>query len=140
MACTGLRDRGLDSLGPLPPNARVAGYISNGVLLPKVSVVVTNGGFQGVQAALRHGITMVTGRESEDKPEVSARLPLTGASIDLATAIPEPSAILSAVRRVLEGQSLRISAAALAQEGAAAGGAHEAVDAIEVVYSTCQSS
>lgn len=138
VACTGRLDGGLDALGPLPPNARAAGYIPYGVLLPKVSVVVTNGGFQGVQAALRHGIPMVTAGESEDKPEVCARLQLTGASIDLATATPEPSAIRSAVRRVLEEPSFRISAAALAQEAAEAGGAHGAVDAIEVVLGSAR--
>lgn len=138
VACTGLLDGGLDALGPLPPNARAAGYIPYGVLLPKASVFVTNGGFQGVQAALSHGIPMVTAGESEDKPEVCARLQLTGASLDLATATPEPSAIRSAVRRVLEEPSFRISAAALAQEAAEAGGAHGAVDAIEAVLGSAR--
>ena len=133
VACTGRLDGGLEALGPLPSNARAAGYIPYGALLPKASVVVTNGGFQGVQAALHHGIPMVTAGVSEDKPEVCARLQLTGASIDLATATPEPSAIRSAVRRILDEPSFRLAAAALSQEAAEAGGAHGAVDAIEVV-------
>lgn len=133
VACTGRLDGGLEALGPLPSNARAAGYIPYGALLPKASVVVTNGGFQGVQAALRHGVPMVTAGVSEDKPEVCARLQLTGASIDLATATPEPSAIRSAVRRILDEPLFRLAAAALSQEAAEAGGAHAAVDAIEVV-------
>lgn len=133
VACTGRLDGGLEALGPLPPNARAAAYIPYGALLPRVSVMVSNGGFQGVQAALRHGIPMVTAGASEDKPEVCARLQQTGASIDLARAAADPSAIRAAVRRVLEEPSFRRAAAALAQEAAAAGGAPAAVAAIEAV-------
>ena len=133
VACTGRSDEGLEALGPLPANARVASYIPYGALLPKTSLVVSNGGFQGVQAVLSHGIPMVTAGESEDKPEVCARLQRTGASIDLATATPEPSAIRAAVRRVLDEPSFSAAATALAREAVEAGGAVGAVDAIESV-------
>ncbi len=133
VACTGRSDEGLEALGPLPSNVRVASYIPYGALLPKTSLVVTNGGFQGVQAVLSHGIPMVTAGESEDKPEVCARLQRTGASIDLATASPEPAALRAAVRRVLDEPSFSVAATALAREAAEAGGAVGAVDAIESV-------
>ena len=86
-----------------------------------------------MQAVLSHGIPMVTAGESEDKPEVCARLQRTGASIDLAIATPEPAAIRSAVRQVLYEPSFSVAATALAREGAEAGGAVGAVDAIESV-------
>ena len=133
VACTGRLDGGLESLGPLPANARAASYIPYAALLPKTSLVVSNGGFQGVQAVLSHGIPMVTAGESEDKPEVCARLLRTGASIDLATANPEPASIRAAVRQVLDDPSFSLAAAALAQEAAEAGGASGAVDAIDAV-------
>ena len=133
VACTGRIDGGLEALGPLPTNARVASYIPYGALLPKTSLVLTNGGFQGVQAVLSHGIPMITAGESEDKPEVCARLQRTGAAIDLATANPAPAAIRAAVRRVLDEPSFRAAATALAREAAEAGGAVGAVDAIEAV-------
>ena len=133
VACTGRIDGGLEALGPLPANARVASYIPYGALLPKTSLVLTNGGFQGVQAVLSHGIPMITAGESEDKPEVCARLQRTGAAIDLATANPAPAAIRAAVRRVLDEPSFRAAATALAREAAEAGGAVGAVDAIEAV-------
>jgi UDP:flavonoid glycosyltransferase YjiC (YdhE family) len=82
---------------------------------------------------LSHGIPMVTAGESEDKPEVCARLLRTGASIDLATANPEPASIRAAVRQVLDDPSFSLAAAALAQEAAEAGGASAAVDAIDAV-------
>ena len=133
VACTGRIDEGLEALGPLPANVRVASYIPYGALLPKTSLVLTNGGFQGVQAVLSHGIPMVTAGESEDKPEVCARLQRTGASIDLGTANPAPAAIRSAVRRVLNEPGFRAAANALAREASDAGGAVGAVDAIESV-------
>ena len=133
VACAGRIDEGLEALGPLPANARVASYIPYGALLPKTSLVLTNGGFQGVQAVLSHGIPMVTAGESEDKPEVCARLQRTGASIDLGTANPAPAAIRAAVRRVLDEPAFRAAAKALAREAAEAGGAVGAVDAIEAV-------
>lgn len=133
VACTGRIGGGLEALGPLPTNARVASYIPYGALLPKTSLVLTNGGFQGVQAVLSHGIPMITAGESEDKPEVCARLQRTGAAIDLATANPAPAAIRAAVRRVLDEPSFRAAATALAREAAEAGGAVGAVDAIEAV-------
>jgi MGT family glycosyltransferase len=133
VACTGRIDGGLEALGPLPANARVTGYIPYGALLPKTSLVVTNGGFQGVQAALCHGVPMVTAGESEDKPEVCARLQGTGASIDLGTANPEPAAIREAVQQVLADPAFQAAAGALAKDAAEAGGAVAAVDAIEAV-------
>lgn len=133
VACTGRSDGGIEALGSLPANARVTGYIPYGALLPKTSLVITNGGFQGVQAVLSHGIPMVTAGQSEDKPEVCARLQRTGASVDLATANPEPSTIRAAVRRVLNDPGFRSAAVALAREAEAAKGAVGAVDAIEAV-------
>ena len=76
---------------------------------------------------------MVTAGESEDKPEVCARLQRTGASIDLGTAHPAPAAIRAAVRRVLDEPDFRAAANALAREAADAGGALGAADAIEAV-------
>lgn len=133
VACTGRVDEGFEALGPLPANARVTSYIPYGALLPKTSLVLTNGGFQGVQAVLSHGIPMVTAGESEDKPEVCARLQRTGASIDLGTANPEPAAIRAAVRRVLDEPAFREAASALAREASEAGGAVGAAKAIEAV-------
>ena len=76
---------------------------------------------------------MVTAGQSEDKPEVCARLQRTGASVDLATANPEPSTIRAAVRRVLNDPRFRSTAVALAREAEAVKGAVGAVDAIEAV-------
>ena len=45
--------------GPLPDNVRVASYLPYDELLPRTDVLVTNGGYGGVQFALRHGVPLV---------------------------------------------------------------------------------
>jgi len=86
--------------GGLPANARVASFLPYGDLLPHTDVVVTNGGFGGVQQALRHGIPLVVAGATEDKPEVAARVAWAGAGIDLRSGSPRPSTIAAAVDRV----------------------------------------
>jgi UDP:flavonoid glycosyltransferase YjiC (YdhE family) len=51
--------RPLDTLPPLPANARAAAYLPYDELLPRTAVYVTNGGYGGVQYALRHGVPIL---------------------------------------------------------------------------------
>ncbi|MFA4895080.1 glycosyltransferase [Microbacterium sp.] len=62
----------------LPANVRVADYLPYDRLLPLVDVMVTNGGYGGVQQALAHGVPIVVAGQTEDKVEVSARVGWTG--------------------------------------------------------------
>jgi MGT family glycosyltransferase len=130
---TGRSDGSIEALGALPANVRAAGYLPYGFLLPKVALMITNGGYQGVQAALSFGVPLVTAGSGEDKPEVCARLRRTGASLDLDTAHPQPTAIRAAVQEVLTDPSYRAAAQALAAQMAAAGGAAEAARRINLV-------
>ncbi|MGU3410498.1 glycosyltransferase [Microbacterium sp. M1A1_1b] len=86
---------------PLPGNARVATYLPYDRLLPLCAVVLTNGGFGGVQRALAHGVPLVVAGSTEDKPEVAARVAWAGCGIDLRTGTPRPDAVGRAVRAVL---------------------------------------
>jgi MGT family glycosyltransferase len=107
VATTGGRD--LSELkSPLPLNTYVAEYIPHDVLLPKVDVMVTNGGYGAVQRALSMGVPLVVAGNTEDKPEVAARVSWTGSGINLKTGTPSPRAIRAAVRKVLgDGRYLR---------------------------------
>ncbi len=87
---------------PLPANARVAPFLPYDDLLPNVRVVVSNGGFGGVQQALRHGVPLVVAGDTEDKPEVGARVRRVGAGIDLRTGTPTQRQVRRAVRAVLD--------------------------------------
>jgi UDP:flavonoid glycosyltransferase YjiC (YdhE family) len=81
--------------------------------------MVTNGGYGGVQQALAHGLPLVVAGDSEDKPEVAARVQSSDAGINLHTGRPSPATAARAVRRALDRRSYRRQARALAAEIAA---------------------
>ena len=92
----------------VPSNTYVADHIPHDLLLPKVDVMVTNGGYGAVQRALSTGIPLVVAGNTEDKPEVAARVAWSGAGIDLRSGTPTPNAIRAAVREVLgDGRYMR---------------------------------
>lgn len=86
---------------PIPANTIVAEYIPHDVLLPMVDVMITNGGYGAVQRALSTGVPLVVAGNTEDKPEVAARVEWFGAGINLRTGTPTASAVKRAVRDVL---------------------------------------
>jgi UDP:flavonoid glycosyltransferase YjiC (YdhE family) len=94
----------------LPANARVEPFISFPQLMPHVDMMITNGGYGGVQFALAHGVPLVVAGASEEKPEIAARVAWSGAGINLRTGTPTPEQIRAAVRKVMLDQSYRQSA------------------------------
>jgi MGT family glycosyltransferase len=123
VATTGGRDVS-DLRVPLPMNAFVAEYIPHDLLLPKVDVMVTNGGYGAVQRALSMGVPLVVAGNTEDKPEVAARVAWTGAGINLRTGTPTPGAVRAAVRKVLGdgrylGAARKLEAALARRDGVA---------------------
>jgi UDP:flavonoid glycosyltransferase YjiC (YdhE family) len=106
--------RPLDTLPPLPSNARAATYLPYDLLLPRTDVFVTNGGYGGVQYALRYGVPVITTSGQEDKPEVAARIAWSGAGRRLKTNRPTPAAVRTAVRSVLDEPGYRARAQTIA--------------------------
>lgn len=118
---TGGRSR--DALpAELPSNVRVAEYLPYAQLLPLVDVMVTNGGYGGVQQALAHGIPLVVAGQTEDKVEVSARIAWSGVGLSLNTNEPSAAQVAAAVKRLLAEDSFRGAAETLAAEYAGASG------------------
>ena len=91
----------------LPANVRLERFVPHDLLLPHVDVMVTNGGYGGVQQALANGVPLVVAGDSEDKPEVAARVQWSGAGVNLHTGRPSPAMVGRAVRRVLAHGSYR---------------------------------
>lgn len=91
-------------------NARVVDYVPYGQLLPRVDVMITNGGYGGVHYALAHGVPLIVAGDTADKPEIAARIAYIGAGIDMGTGRPTPRAIAAAVRRVLDTPDYRVAA------------------------------
>ncbi|MCA1536683.1 glycosyltransferase [Bradyrhizobium sp. NBAIM03] len=102
--------------GKVPSNARVASYLPFEWLLPKVDVLVTNGGYGSVNQAMSFGIPLVTAGLTEDKADVNARVAWSGVGIDLATNEPTPEALREAVRTVLDVPRYRLRALQIADE------------------------
>ncbi|MGV9614438.1 glycosyltransferase [Nocardia xishanensis] len=103
-------------IGVVPPNARVAEFVPYSHLLPHVDVMITNGGYGGVQQALSHGIPVIVAGDTADKPEIAARVAHFGVGVDLGTARPRPAAVAAAVDRVLSADGYRTAARSLATE------------------------
>jgi MGT family glycosyltransferase len=120
--------------GRLPANARVAEFLPYAALLPRTSVVVSNGGYGGVQESLRHGVPLVVAGDSEDKPEVAARVRRVGAGVDLRTGTPSRRQIRRAVARVLGDPSYAWNAARMRRSIVALGDPRDRIaDAVEQV-------
>lgn len=93
--------------GQVPANVHLAGFVPFEQLLPFADVLVTNAGYGGVQTALRHGVPLVVGGETEDKPEVAARVEWSGTGVNLRTARPPVAAVRAAVDEVLNDPRYR---------------------------------
>ncbi|MFK0153112.1 glycosyltransferase [Streptomyces sp. NPDC090493] len=110
----------------VPTNARVAEFFPFDDRLPHTDVLVSNGGFGGVQQALGDGVPMVLAGRAEDRAEVTARAAWVGAAINPATQRPEAQDVRAAVERVLTETSCRERAAELVAEYAR----HDALTAL----------
>ena len=109
--------RPIDAIpAPIPANARIAQYLPFEWLLPKVDVLVTNGGYGSVNQALSFGIPIVAAGLTEDKADVNVRIAWSGAGVNLKTNNPAPDAIRSAVRTALDSPDCRRNARRLAAE------------------------
>ncbi|MEU8633715.1 nucleotide disphospho-sugar-binding domain-containing protein [Amycolatopsis sp. NPDC048633] len=118
------------SRGPLPANVRVADFLPYDELLPRCAAMVGNGGYGGVNHALRHGVPLVVVGASQDKREVAARVTWSGAGIGRARASVSPRTIKRDVRAVLTEPRYRDRAKELAAEMAAGPSMAEVVELI----------
>lgn len=125
--------RAVDTLPPLPSNAVAAELLPYDELLPKTDVYVTNGGYGGVQYALRYGVPVVTSGGLEDKPEVGGRIAWSGVGRRLRSETPSAAAVHKAVRTVLDDPSYRTAAARMADAMAGSPGLPGLADIINTL-------
>jgi UDP:flavonoid glycosyltransferase YjiC (YdhE family) len=128
--------RPLDTLPALPPNARAATFLPYDELLPRTSVYVTNGGYGGVQCALRYGVPIVATGGKEDKPEVGARVAWSGVGRRIRTERPSPRALRRDILAVLNQPRYRQASRRVAAEMAAASGFAGLADVVDQLI-TC---
>lgn len=125
-----------EALEPVPDNARVEPYIPYEVLLPRADVLVTNGGYTGIQTALACGIPLVVAGTEGDKFHNATLVERVGAGINLRIDSPTPQQIAEAVRTVLRNPTYRDNARRLQAEYAQYDGPTTAVQLIEQLART----
>ncbi len=116
---------------PVPANARVAEFIPYADLLPKVSVMVTNGGYGGVHFALTHGVPLVCAGDSEGKQDIAALVSYSGVGVNLRSGAPKPKRIRKAVEKVLGSTEFRDRARVLQGELAELSAVRTVADRLE---------
>ena len=104
------------AMSPLPPNVRVERFIPYKLLMPHVSLLLTNGGYGSVQIALAHGVPVVAIGKTEEKPEIANRVEWSGVGLGLKVRVPSESQIREAVLRVLTTPTYAARAEALRYE------------------------
>ncbi|HET8988970.1 MAG TPA: glycosyltransferase [Humibacillus sp.] len=113
-----------------PSNLRLVRFIPFAALLPHTDVMVTNGGFGGVQLALANGVPLVTAGKTEDKMEVNARVAWSGAGVSLRSDTPTAAQVAAGLRTVLGDRSYRDRARELATAYAGYDGVSRAVEVL----------
>lgn len=113
---TGSRPSSALGLNSLPDNVIVEQFVPYAHLMPRTSLLLTNGGFGSVQIALAHGVPIVVFGASEEKPEVANRVSWSGVGLGVKSKRPSEEQIRTAVRKVLSDPSYRSRAQHLRQE------------------------
>ncbi len=116
---------------PLPSNARLARFLPFDWLMPKLTAVVTNGGYGTVNLALSHGVPIVVAGLTEDKAEVAARIAWSQSGINLSSNMPTAAALREAVEAVLTDGSYRTHAQSLSRQYARLDAESEVVRLLE---------
>jgi MGT family glycosyltransferase len=122
----------------IPENVRVESFVPFEHLLPHVDVMVTNGGYNGVQQALRYGVPLVVAGATEDKLEVNARIAWTGTGIDLMTPTPAAAQIRAATLRILHDDGFRTRSGHISAEFQSMNGITAGADLLEQLARTGQ--
>lgn len=123
--------RPVDTLPPLPANARAAEYLPYDELFPRTAVFVTNGGYGGVQYALRYGVPIVATGGKEDKPEVGARVQWAGVGRRIRSERPTARALRREILRVIDEPRYRQASARIAADMAASPGFAEVAAVVD---------
>jgi MGT family glycosyltransferase len=130
---TGSKPAEMVEIDPLPENVRVEQFIPYAHLMPKVDLLVTNGGYGSIQIALLNGIPMVAIGATEDKAEIANRVNWTGVGVAVKKKTADEPMIRTSVDRVLGDASFRLRAMEMQRKLAMHNPAVEASDVIETL-------
>lgn len=114
-----------------PENALCAPWVPFATLLPQVACVLSSGGYATAQWCLAAGVPLIAAGETEEKPEVAARVAWAGYGESLSGAPLTAEAIQTATRTVLMNPRYRAEAQRLAAQVAFRDPATIAVQVLE---------
>jgi UDP:flavonoid glycosyltransferase YjiC (YdhE family) len=120
-----------EELGSLPDSIHVERYVSQFLVLPRCSAVVSHGGSGTVVGALAHGLPQVVIPMGADQPLNAARCEELGAARVLDAIRATPGDVREAVSAVLSDPAYRSAAESLGDEIAALPGPAYAVTLLE---------
>jgi UDP:flavonoid glycosyltransferase YjiC (YdhE family) len=100
----------------LNSNVLFAEFLPYDVLLPRLRLLITNGGYGSITQALSHGVPLLCAGQTEDKKDTAARVSWAGAGIDLGTDNPSVDEVRDAARRILKSDEYDEYAARLGDE------------------------
>jgi UDP:flavonoid glycosyltransferase YjiC (YdhE family) len=110
------RNKDPAELAPIPDNARVERYISQALILPHASVVVSHGGSGSTLAALAHGLPILFVPQGADQFENAAQVQALGAGVRLMPNELTVSSARAGLESILADASFRERARDVAEE------------------------
>lgn len=128
---TGSKPAAAVEIDPLPANVVVERFVPYAHLMPRVDLLVTNGGFGSIQIALAEGVPIVAIGKTEEKPEIANRVEWSGVGVGLKVRIPTEKQIRDAVQRVLNTPTYAARAEAFHYEMAGLDAATRGADLLE---------
>ena len=121
----------IESRIQVPGNVRLAEWLPYHLLLPRLRLLITNGGYGSITQALSHKVPLICAGQSEDKRDTAARVVWAGVGIDLGTDNPSPDQVRVAARAILDDKDYRIRVQRVGDELNSLGGAERACDCLE---------
>lgn len=128
---TGSRPPAEVPLETLPLNVHIEQFIPYAQLMPKVDLLVTNGGFGSIQIALANGVPVVAYGNTEEKPEIANRVQWSGVGRGIRRKTADPAELRATVMRVLNNSMYRQKARAIARKLSALDAPAEAANLLE---------
>jgi len=118
-------------LGPLPANVLARRSVPQLQVLERAALLVTHGGMNSVNEAMRAGVPALVVPQGADQPMVARRVVELGAGLSLRTEDATEETVHALARRLLEDPRFRTAAAAQRAAQEEAGGARRAADELE---------
>jgi UDP:flavonoid glycosyltransferase YjiC (YdhE family) len=130
-ALVSLNQQGMTWPDPVPENVTVVDWVSYSQVLPRASVVLTNGGHGTVVRSLSEGVPLVVCPAGGDMGENGARVAWAGAGLMLPRALLGPGPLRWAIRRVVANRSFAERARTIAAWGRENDGAVRGAELLE---------